>query len=117
MLGASRLVPRCARDRRRRATASCAADGVRGLSNPNAGSHPHRLARQSKKATQGWPSCFDWWRRRESNPRPQALRYKIYVRIQPIDLAACYPAGGENMKPAQERFSRIGPQHTETAIL
>jgi hypothetical protein len=51
------------------------------------------------------------------NPRPQALHYKIYVRIQPIDLASCYPAGGENMKPAQERFSGIGPQHTETAIL
>ncbi len=51
------------------------------------------------------------------NPRPQVLHYKIYVRIQPIDLAACYPAGGENMQPAQERFSGIGPQHTETAIL
>ena len=49
--------------------------------------------------------------------RTQALRYRIYVRIRPIDLAPCYPVGGENMEPAQERFSGIGPQHTETAIL
>jgi hypothetical protein len=43
MLGASRLVPRSARDRRRRATTSCAADFVRGWSNPNAGFAKHLL--------------------------------------------------------------------------
>ena len=35
----------------------------------------------------------------------------------PIDLTSCYPAGGENMEPAQERFSSSGPQHTGSAIL
>ena len=58
-----------------------------------------------------------WWRRRESNPRPQALRYRFYVRVQPIDLAPCYPVGGENTKPASERFSGSSPEHTGSAIL
>src|SRR5688572_31396001 len=61
------------------------------------------------------PDC--WWRRRESNSRPQALRYRFYVRVQPIDLAACYPVGGENTKPATERFSGSSPEHTGSAIL
>ena len=25
------------------------------------------------------PRMPEWWRRRESNPRPQVLRYKIYM--------------------------------------
>ena len=63
------------------------------------------------------PGLRCWWRRRESNPRPQALRYRFYVRVQPIDLATCYPVGGENTKPASERFSGSGPEHTGSAIL
>ena len=71
-----------------------------------------------KKASQqdDWPG-LDWWRRRESNPRPQVLRYRFYVRVQPIDLAPCYPADGENTKPASERFSGSSPEHTGSAIL
>jgi len=51
------------------------------------------------------------------NSRPQALRYRFYVRVQPIDLAPCYPAGGENTRPASERFSGAGPEHAVPAIL
>jgi len=63
------------------------------------------------------PGTGKWWRRWELNPRPQALRHRIYVRVQPIDLAACYPAGGENTRPAPERFSGAGPEHAGPAIL
>ena len=35
----------------------------------------------------------------------------------PIDLTSCYPAGGENTGPAQERFSGSSPEHTGSAIL
>src|SRR5262245_64621414 len=63
------------------------------------------------------PGTAEWWRRWELNPRPQALRHRIYVRVQPIDLAACYPAGGENTRPAPERFSGTRPEHAGPAIL
>jgi len=32
-----------------------------------------------QKGPQG-PLLFDWWRWRESNPRPQALRLRFYMR-------------------------------------
>ena len=34
-----------------------------------------------------------------------------------VDLAACYPAGGEDTRPASERFSGDGPEHAGPAIL
>ena len=34
-----------------------------------------------------------WWRRRESNPRPQALRYRLYMLSRVFDLTVCYPTG------------------------
>lgn len=40
-----------------------------------------------------------WWRRRESNPRPQALRYRLYMLIPYFDLVCGYPMGEENYKP------------------
>jgi hypothetical protein len=49
--------------------------------------------------------AVDWWRRRESNPRPQALRCKIYVRSRVFVLVVRYPTGREDVRPAQERFN------------
>ena len=43
-----------------------------------------------------------------SNSRPQALRYRFYVRVQPIDLAPCYRVGGENTKPASPMNAEYG---------
>ncbi len=37
-----------------------------------------------------------WWRRRESNPRPQALRLRLYMLIPPLVVGGRYPAGREN---------------------
>ncbi len=45
-------------------------------------------------------SFLKWWRRGESNPRPRALRHKIYMLIPCFDLTAGYPTGQEN----QQRF-------------
>ena len=42
-----------------------------------------------------------WWRRRESNPRPQALRSKVYMLILSLNLASDYPTGREDLTPAQ----------------
>jgi len=44
---------------------------------------------------------MNWWRRRESNPRPQALYYRIYMLIRAFNLTASYPAGREDLRPAQ----------------
>jgi hypothetical protein len=38
----------------------------------------------NKKATRRWPFLLSWWRRRESNPRPQALHSQYYMRSQII---------------------------------
>ena len=96
-----------------------------GRAERNAWSRSRRARRESSDADStglAWPRPVRpgpryWWRRRESNPRPQALRYRFYVRVQPIDLAPCYPVGGENTKPASERFSGSSPEHTGSAIL
>ena len=41
---------------------------------------------------------FNWWRRRESNPRPQILCRQLYMLIQSINLTVCYPIGRENIR-------------------
>jgi len=57
----------------------------------------------------GHPFSFDWWRRRESNPRPLALRPEVYMLIRSIVLTACYPTGRENRRRSLERFNRSAP--------
>jgi len=43
-----------------------------------------RTARKRKRAAvSGDPFSF-WWRRRESNPRPQALRHRLYMLSRSI---------------------------------
>jgi hypothetical protein len=39
---------------------------------------------------------YIWWRRRESNPRPQILRYQLYMLIPSISLTISYPMDREN---------------------
>ena len=46
-----------------------------------------------------------WWRRRESNPRPQALHSRTYMLSRLFDSRRHYPSGREDDRPAQERFS------------
>jgi hypothetical protein len=46
-----------------------------------------------------------WWRRRESNPRPQALRRRIYMLIRIFVLTGCYPTGREDRQRVQYFFS------------
>ena len=50
-----------------------------------------------------------WWRRRESNPRPQALRLRLYMLIPPIDLVHGYPVGGENQGRSRKGFNGSTP--------
>ena len=51
------------------------------------------------------------------NPRPQALRYKIYMRIRSIDLTPGYPIGRENLMPVPSFLAVHYPGHACTAIL
>ena len=37
-----------------------------------------------------------WWRRGESNPRPQILRFQLYMLISSIILTRRYPMNREN---------------------
>ena len=61
-----------------------------------------------KKATRGWPFVA-WWRRRESNPRPQVLRHRIYMLILSIDLIGCYPTGRDHRQRFRKFFSESIP--------
>ena len=46
-----------------------------------------------KKAALGRLWMVFWWRRRESNPRPQALRLWLYMLSPLLNLANSVPAG------------------------
>jgi len=50
-----------------------------------------------------------WWRRRESNPRPQVLRRWLYMLIRPIYLIDGYPVGRENQQRAWMSFNGSTP--------
>jgi hypothetical protein len=54
----------------------------------------HTIA-TNKKATLVGGLCV-WWRRRESNPRPQILRFQLYMFIPSIILTTSYPMDREN---------------------
>ena len=46
-----------------------------------------------------------WWRRRESNPRPQVLRPRFYMRSQLFNLTAGLPSGRNYRRRARLGFS------------
>jgi len=50
-----------------------------------------------------------WWRRRESNPRPQVIRFRLYMLIRPINLINGYPVGRENQKRSWISFNGSTP--------
>ena len=47
----------------------------------------------------------EWWRRRESNPRPQVLRPRFYMRSQLFNLTAGLPSGRNDLRRARLGFS------------
>ncbi len=53
-----------------------------------------------------------WWRRRESNPGPETLKYTVYVRIPLIFTASEAPvgqgtrSGSVELSPSHDRTSR-----------
>ena len=54
-------------------------------------------------------SFFVWWRRRESNPRPQALCRRLYMLIPNLDLTVCYPSDWKNTQRFRYLFSASPP--------
>ena len=50
-----------------------------------------------------------WWRRRESNPRPQVLCLRLYMLIRSINLVEGYPSGRENQQRAWISFNESTP--------
>lgn len=50
-----------------------------------------------------------WWRRRESNSRPQALRPRLYMLILSICLVDDYPKGREDHQRAWMSFNESTP--------
>jgi len=61
--------------------------------------HPGRDENRRNR-TRRLAGPVNWWRRRESNPRPQVLRPQIYMRSRVIDLTGCYPTGREDRRRA-----------------
>ncbi len=58
-----------------------------------------------KKANREWLALGEWWRRRESNPRPQVLRPRFYMRSQLFNLTAGLPSGRNYRRRARLGFS------------
>ena len=50
------------------------------------------------KANREQLALTNWWRRRESNPRPRALSHRYYMLSPVFDLTACYPTGREDKR-------------------
>jgi hypothetical protein len=51
----------------------------------------------NKKATARVAFLFEWWKRRESNPRPQILNSKVYMHSRIIYLTVVTPTGRLNI--------------------
>jgi len=58
----------------------------------------------------GLVKTYDWWRWRESNPRPQALRHRLYMLISSINLALYYPTNRENTERFWISFNESTPE-------
>jgi hypothetical protein len=54
-------------------------------------------------------SLLVWWRRRESNPRPQDLRLRLYMLIRVFALTGGYPTGRDNHQRSRLSFSGSAP--------
>ena len=52
--------------------------------------------------------CY-WWRWRELNPRPQALRHRLYMLISSISLTLYYPTNRENTERFWISFNESTP--------
>ena len=78
--------------RRRRIASQCSSNPERGFS--SAPPSP-----TNEKATARVASSFIWWRRRESNPRPQALCRRFYMCSLSFDLTES-PADRQALLPA-----------------
>ena len=50
-----------------------------------------------------------WWRRRESNPRPQDLCLWLYMLIRSINLTRCYLIGKEDNERFRLSFNKSTP--------
>src|SRR5210317_852941 len=64
----------------------------------------HPALSSNKKSHRRGGFCY-WWRRRESNPRPQVLRLWLYMLILSINLVDGYPTGRENQRRAWISFN------------
>ena len=73
----------------------------------NTGSLPHRLHKSKSHPLGGL--CFYWWRRRESNPRPQVLCRRFYMLSRVFNLAGCYPTGREDRQRFRYFFNVSAP--------
>jgi len=47
--------------------------------------------------------CY-WWRWRESNPRPQALRHRLYMLIHVISFSQQLPDGQGKLMAIPDKF-------------
>ena len=61
-------------------------------------------------------SLLVWWRRRESNPRPQDLRLRLYMLIRVFVLTGGYPTGRDNHKRSRLSFSGSAPGSFSTIL-
>jgi len=60
---------------------------------------------------------LNWWRRRESNPRPQALRLWLYMLIPYFDLTGGYPTGWENRQRSRKSFNESAPDRLSRGLV
>jgi hypothetical protein len=71
---------------------------------------------RKEKGPGDYPDPWCWWRRRESNPRPQDLRLRLYMLIRVFALTGGYPTGRDNHQRSRLSFSGSAPGSFSTIL-
>jgi hypothetical protein len=93
--------PALGRDWAGRETERFGASGCDGTRRADTRNPASRGDSRKEKGPGDYPGPSDWWRRRESNPRPRDLRLWLYMRIRVFVLAGYYPTGREDNQRSQ----------------
>ena len=98
---------------RERKTAECAPGTATsgGACSRGKGRKPRQHRGNGQKKSQpdkGWDFTL-WWRRRESNPRPQALCRRFYMRSLSFDLTGGSPDRQGDLPAIPKGFSGLAP--------
>lgn len=72
-----------------------------------------RTARHAACVNRTGSSCFQWWRRRESNPRPKIIHTGLYMLIPDFDFTCTIPSRQGVVQVSLLAISLLSEQATD----